>query len=81
MPELVEGRVSARLIEFIGDSITAGALTDRLALDSYAWKAGGQPGARNACATSSSWETRRAKYVRKGEQFDPGEAARGLFVE
>jgi lysophospholipase L1-like esterase len=30
------------LIEFVGDSITAGALTDRLALDSYAWKTGEQ---------------------------------------
>ncbi|MFE9643442.1 GDSL-type esterase/lipase family protein [Streptomyces sp. NPDC006365] len=30
------------LIEFVGDSITAGALTDRLAVDSYAWKTGEQ---------------------------------------
>jgi lysophospholipase L1-like esterase len=30
------------LIEFVGDSITAGALTSRLALDSYAWKTGEQ---------------------------------------
>ncbi|MPY57763.1 SGNH/GDSL hydrolase family protein [Streptomyces spongiae] len=35
------------LIEFVGDSITAGALTDRLALDSYAWKTGERLGMRH----------------------------------
>jgi lysophospholipase L1-like esterase len=35
------------VIEFVGDSITAGSLTDRLALDSYAWKAGEQLGLRH----------------------------------
>lgn len=38
---------SAGLIEFVGDSITAGALTDRLALDSYAWKTGERLGMRH----------------------------------
>ncbi|KUM69866.1 GDSL-type esterase/lipase family protein [Streptomyces curacoi] len=37
----------ASLIEFVGDSITAGALTDRLALDSYAWKTGERLGMRH----------------------------------
>ncbi|TMU90156.1 hydrolase [Streptomyces sp. DASNCL29] len=36
----VAPRVPSGLIEFVGDSITAGALTDRLALDSYGWKTG-----------------------------------------
>jgi lysophospholipase L1-like esterase len=35
------------LVEFVGDSITAGALTDRLALDSYAWKTGERLGMRH----------------------------------
>ncbi|TPQ23170.1 GDSL-type esterase/lipase family protein [Streptomyces sporangiiformans] len=38
----VSPSVPSGLIEFVGDSITAGALTDRLALDSYAWKTGEQ---------------------------------------
>ncbi|MBD9723986.1 GDSL-type esterase/lipase family protein [Streptomyces caniscabiei] len=38
---------SPGLIEFVGDSITAGALTDRLALDSYAWRTGERLGMRH----------------------------------
>ncbi|WP_055548876.1 GDSL-type esterase/lipase family protein [Streptomyces sp. NBRC 110028] len=40
-------RIPGKLIEFVGDSITAGALTDRLALDSYGWKTGEQLGMRH----------------------------------
>ncbi|MEV0640859.1 GDSL-type esterase/lipase family protein [Streptomyces sp. NPDC050619] len=43
------------LIEFVGDSITAGALTDRLALDSYAWKTGEQLGARHTQVARSGY--------------------------
>ncbi len=39
--------VPSGLVEFVGDSITAGALTDRLALDSYAWKTGERLGVRH----------------------------------
>ncbi|MFF6804887.1 GDSL-type esterase/lipase family protein [Streptomyces sp. NPDC012616] len=45
----------SRLVEFVGDSITAGALTDRLALDSYAWKAGEQLGARHTQIARSGY--------------------------
>ena len=43
----VSPNTPSSLIEFVGDSITAGALTDRLALDSYAWKTGEQLGMRH----------------------------------
>ncbi|KOU68061.1 aromatic ring-opening dioxygenase LigA [Streptomyces sp. MMG1533] len=46
---------SAGLIEFVGDSITAGALTDRLALDSYAWKTGEQLGMRHTQVARSGY--------------------------
>ncbi|WP_405467744.1 GDSL-type esterase/lipase family protein [Streptomyces canus] len=45
----------SRLVEFVGDSITAGALTDRLALDSYAWKTGEQLGARHTQIARSGY--------------------------
>ncbi|WLW57357.1 GDSL-type esterase/lipase family protein [Streptomyces sp. YU58] len=43
------------LVEFVGDSITAGALTDRLALDSYAWKAGERLGMRHTQIARSGY--------------------------
>lgn len=43
------------LVEFVGDSITAGALTDRLALDSYAWKTGEQLGMRHTQIARSGY--------------------------
>ncbi|WP_338894457.1 GDSL-type esterase/lipase family protein [Streptomyces sp. TG1A-60] len=43
------------LIEFVGDSITAGALTDRLALDSYAWKTGERLGMRHTQIARSGY--------------------------
>ncbi|WP_086750023.1 MULTISPECIES: SGNH/GDSL hydrolase family protein [Streptomyces] len=46
---------SAGLIEFVGDSITAGALTDRLALDSYAWKTGERLGMRHTQIARSGY--------------------------
>ncbi|MFK4188032.1 GDSL-type esterase/lipase family protein [Streptomyces sparsogenes] len=48
-------QVQAKLIEFVGDSITAGALTDRLALDSYAWKTGEQLGMRHTQIARSGY--------------------------
>ncbi|WP_328835688.1 GDSL-type esterase/lipase family protein [Streptomyces europaeiscabiei] len=45
----------AGLIEFVGDSITAGALTDRLALDSYAWKTGERLGMRHTQIARSGY--------------------------
>ncbi|MEU1784603.1 GDSL-type esterase/lipase family protein [Streptomyces sparsogenes] len=48
-------QVPAKLIEFVGDSITAGALTDRLALDSYAWKTGEQLGMRHTQIARSGY--------------------------
>ncbi|WP_225847761.1 GDSL-type esterase/lipase family protein [Streptomyces sp. HPF1205] len=39
--------VPSGLVEFVGDSITAGYLTDRLALDSYGWKTGELLGMRH----------------------------------
>jgi len=53
-------RVPSKLIEFVGDSITAGALTDRLALDSYGWKTGEQLGMRHT-------QIARAGYCLVGE--------------
>jgi lysophospholipase L1-like esterase len=38
----ISPHVPSGLIEFVGDSITAGALTSQLALDSYGWKVGEQ---------------------------------------
>ncbi|MEU0244278.1 GDSL-type esterase/lipase family protein [Streptomyces sp. NPDC006235] len=43
------------LVEFVGDSITAGALTDRLALDSYAWKTGERLGMRHTQIARSGY--------------------------
>ncbi|GHD28832.1 hypothetical protein GCM10010313_69990 [Streptomyces violarus] len=43
------------LVEFVGDSITAGALTDRLALDSYAWKTGEKLGMRHTQIARSGY--------------------------
>ncbi|WP_206439004.1 hypothetical protein [Streptomyces scabichelini] len=43
------------LIEFVGDSITAGALTDRLALDSYARKTGERLGMRHTRIARASY--------------------------
>ncbi|GGX00683.1 GDSL-type esterase/lipase family protein [Streptomyces lomondensis] len=43
------------LVEFVGDSITAGALTDRLALDSYAWKTGERLGMRHTRIARSGY--------------------------
>ncbi|MEV0177054.1 GDSL-type esterase/lipase family protein [Streptomyces sp. NPDC050803] len=40
----VASQAPTKLVEFVGDSITAGALTDRLALDSYGWRLGEQLG-------------------------------------
>lgn len=51
----VSPQTPSRLIEFVGDSITAGALTDRLALDSYAWKTGEQLGARHTQIARSGY--------------------------
>ncbi|WP_234311816.1 GDSL-type esterase/lipase family protein [Streptomyces griseus] len=51
----VNPQTPARLVEFVGDSITAGALTDRLALDSYAWKTGEQLGARHTQIARSGY--------------------------
>ncbi|MFI0774434.1 GDSL-type esterase/lipase family protein [Streptomyces sp. NPDC021212] len=48
-------RVPGKLIEFVGDSITAGALTDRLALDSYGWKTGEQLGMRHTQIARSGY--------------------------
>ncbi|MFI1509840.1 GDSL-type esterase/lipase family protein [Streptomyces sp. NPDC020597] len=45
----------SQLVEFVGDSITAGALTDRLTLDSYAWKTGEQLGARHTQIARSDY--------------------------
>ncbi|WP_255948944.1 GDSL-type esterase/lipase family protein [Streptomyces odontomachi] len=38
---------SSGLLEFVGDSITAGYLTDRLAMDAYGWKTGELLGMRH----------------------------------
>ncbi|UUU26857.1 SGNH/GDSL hydrolase family protein [Streptomyces sp. DSM 40750] len=46
---------SSGLVEFVGDSITAGALTDRLALDSYAWKTGERLGMRHTQIARSGY--------------------------
>ncbi|MFD8455367.1 GDSL-type esterase/lipase family protein [Streptomyces antimycoticus] len=51
----VAPRVPSGLIEFVGDSITAGALTDRLALDSYGWKTGEQLGMRHTQIARSGY--------------------------
>ncbi|MDN3292762.1 GDSL-type esterase/lipase family protein [Streptomyces ficellus] len=51
----VAASAPARLIEFVGDSITAGALTDRLALDSYAWKTGERLDARHTRIARSGY--------------------------
>lgn len=48
-------QVPSKLIEFVGDSITAGALTDRLALDSYGWKTGEQLGMRHTQIARSGY--------------------------
>ncbi|MDN0198760.1 GDSL-type esterase/lipase family protein [Streptomyces sp. S.PNR 29] len=51
----VAPNMPSRLVEFVGDSITAGALTDRLALDSYAWKTGEQLGMRHTQIARSGY--------------------------
>jgi lysophospholipase L1-like esterase len=51
----VRAQVPSGLIEFVGDSITAGALTDRLALDSYAWKTGERLGMRHTQIARSGY--------------------------
>ncbi|GAA2304648.1 hypothetical protein SVIO_084370 [Streptomyces violaceusniger] len=51
----VAPRVPSGLIEFVGDSITAGALTDRLALDSYGWKTGERLGMRHTQIARSGY--------------------------
>jgi lysophospholipase L1-like esterase len=43
------------LVEFVGDSITAGALTERLAIDSYAWKTGERLGMRHTQIARSGY--------------------------
>jgi lysophospholipase L1-like esterase len=61
-------RVPSKLVEFVGDSITAGALTDRLALDSYGWKTGEQLGMRHT-------QIARAGYCLVGKSGCVGLAA------
>ncbi|WP_086563966.1 GDSL-type esterase/lipase family protein [Streptomyces africanus] len=51
----VAAGVPSGLVEFVGDSITAGALTDRLALDSYAWKTGERLGMRHTQIARSGY--------------------------
>jgi lysophospholipase L1-like esterase len=51
----VAANTPAGLVEFVGDSITAGALTDRLALDSYAWKTGERLGMRHTQIARSGY--------------------------
>ena len=51
----VSANAPSRLVEFVGDSITAGALTDRLALDSYAWKTGERLGMRHTQIARSGY--------------------------
>ncbi|WAP59201.1 GDSL-type esterase/lipase family protein [Streptomyces sp. S465] len=51
----VAPRVPSGLLEFVGDSITAGALTDRLALDSYGWKTGELLGMRHTQIARSGY--------------------------
>ncbi|MFF5982627.1 GDSL-type esterase/lipase family protein [Streptomyces olindensis] len=51
----VAASAPSRLVEFVGDSITAGALTDRLALDSYAWKTGERLGMRHTRIARSGY--------------------------
>ncbi|WP_327699820.1 GDSL-type esterase/lipase family protein [Streptomyces sp. NBC_00459] len=51
----VSANTPSGLVEFVGDSITAGALTDRLALDSYAWKTGEQLGMRHTQIARSGY--------------------------
>nr|WP_236056141.1 GDSL-type esterase/lipase family protein [Streptomyces sabulosicollis] len=51
----VAPRVPSGLIEFVGDSITAGALTDRLALDAYGWKTGERLGMRHTQIARSGY--------------------------
>ncbi|MFD5128714.1 GDSL-type esterase/lipase family protein [Streptomyces olindensis] len=51
----VAANTPSGLVEFVGDSITAGALTDRLALDSYAWKTGERLGMRHTRIARSGY--------------------------
>ncbi|MEU4489009.1 GDSL-type esterase/lipase family protein [Streptomyces purpurascens] len=51
----VAAGAASGLVEFVGDSITAGALTDRLALDSYAWKTGESLGMRHTQIARSGY--------------------------
>ncbi|MEU2268350.1 GDSL-type esterase/lipase family protein [Streptomyces olindensis] len=51
----VAANTPSGVVEFVGDSITAGALTDRLALDSYAWKTGERLGMRHTRIARSGY--------------------------
>ncbi|MFD8380946.1 GDSL-type esterase/lipase family protein [Streptomyces sp. NPDC059679] len=51
----ISPQLPSKLIEFVGDSITAGALTDRLALDSYGWKTGEKLGMRHTQIARSGY--------------------------
>lgn len=47
--------VSTKLVEFVGDSITAGALTDRLAMSAYGWVLGERLGVRHTQIARSGY--------------------------
>jgi lysophospholipase L1-like esterase len=47
--------VSTKLVEFVGDSITAGALTDRLAVSAYGWVLGERLGVRHTQIARSGY--------------------------
>jgi lysophospholipase L1-like esterase len=47
--------VSTKLVEFVGDSITAGALTDKLAVSAYGWVLGERLGVRHTQIARSGY--------------------------
>src|SRR6476469_386277 len=51
----VRPSVSTKLIEFVGDSITAGALTDKLAVSAYGWVLGERLGVRHTQIARSGY--------------------------
>jgi lysophospholipase L1-like esterase len=51
----VRPTVSTKLVEFVGDSITAGALTDKLAVSAYGWVLGERLGVRHTQIARSGY--------------------------
>jgi lysophospholipase L1-like esterase len=51
----VRPSVSTKLVEFVGDSITAGALTDKLAISAYGWVLGERLGVRHTQVARSGY--------------------------